>query len=142
MGKENHMRFDTKVAMVVLADLPMWQKLNIVAFCSSGVAVSEPGLTGEPYEDASGTTYLSMFRQPVLVFQADPGEIRKAFDRAMETGLRPAIFTRDLFATGHDEANRAAVKAKAQAELELVGFALRGERGAVDKIVKGLKLHG
>ena len=85
--------FDTKIAMVVLADLAMWQKLNIVAFCSSGVAVSEPDLTGEPYEDASGNAYLPMFRQPVLVFQADPGQIRKAFDRAMEAGLKPAIFT-------------------------------------------------
>jgi len=141
MGKEIDMRFDTKIAVVVLADLPVWQKLNIVAFCSSGVAVSEPGLTGEPYEDASGNTYLSMFRQPVLVFQADSGQIRKAFDRAMGANLRPAIFTRDLFGTNHDEANRAAVKVKAQPELDLVGFALRGERGAVDKIVKGLKLH-
>jgi len=83
-----------------------------------------------------------MFRQPVLVFQADPGQIRKAFDRAMEAGLKPAIFTRDLFATGHDEANRAAVKVKTAAELELVGFALRGARAAVDKVVKGMKLHG
>lgn len=135
------MRFDTKIAVVVLGDLPTWQKLNVVAFSASGVAVSEPGLTGEPYEDGSGNTYLPMFRQPVLVFQADPEQISKAFDRAMGAGLKPAIFTRDLFETGHDEANRAAVKARRREELELVGFALRGERGAVDKVVKGLKLH-
>ena len=135
------MRFDTKIAVVVLGDLPTWQKLNVVAFTTSGVAVSEPDLTGEPYEDASGNVYLSMLRQPVLVFQADPEQIRKAFDRAMAAGLKPAVFTRDLFATGHDEANRAAVKARVREDLELVGFALRGERGVVDKAVKGLKLH-
>jgi hypothetical protein len=135
------MRFDTKIAVVVLADLPTWQKLNVVAFSASGVAVSEPDLTGEPYEDASGNTYLPMFRQPVLVFQADPEQIRNAFDLAMDSGLKPAIFTRDLFATGHDEANRAAVKAKSRPELELVCFALRGQRSVVDKIVKGMKLH-
>ena len=106
------MRFDTKIAVVVLGDLPTWQKLNVVAFSASGVAVSEPGLTGEPYEDGSGNTYLPMFRQPVLVFQADPEQISKAFDRATGAGLKPAIFTRDLFETGHDEANRAAVKAR------------------------------
>ena len=33
------MRFDTKIAVVVLADLPTWQKLNVVAFIASGVAV-------------------------------------------------------------------------------------------------------
>jgi len=135
------MRFDTKIAVVVLDSLPTWQKLNVVAFSASGVAVSAPDLTGEPYEDASGNTYLPMLRQPVLVFQADPGQIRLAFDRAMDSGLKPAIFTRDLFETGHDEANRAAVKVRTREELELVGFALRGERGAVDKVVKGLKLH-
>jgi hypothetical protein len=136
------MRFDTKIAVVVLGDLPAWQKLNIVAFTASGVAVSEPGVTGEPYEDASGNQYLPMFRQPVLVFEADPVRIKSAYDRAMEYGVRPAIFTRELFGTSHDEANRAAVKARSREELELVGFALRAERGTVDKIVKGLKLHG
>ena len=82
------MRFDTKIAVVVLADLPTWQKLNVVAFCTSGVAVTE-GVTGEPYEDASGNTYLPMFRQPVLVFQADPGQMGRAFDRAMEASHTP-----------------------------------------------------
>jgi hypothetical protein len=136
------MRFETKIAVIVLGDLPVWQKLNIVAFTASGVAVSEPGLTGEPYEDGSGNRYLPMFRQPVLVFESEPQTIQAAFHRALEQGLRPAVFTRDLFATGHDEANRAAVQAKVREELELVGFALHGSRSAVDKVVKGLKLHG
>jgi hypothetical protein len=142
MTKEGRMRFETKIAVVVLDELPVWQKLNIVAFTASGVAVSEPGLTGEPYEDASGNPYLPMFRQPVLVFEADRDRIKGAYDRAMAEGLRPAIFTRDLFSTGHDEANRAAVKARTQEELELVGFALHGSKGSVDKVVKGLRLHG
>lgn len=136
------MRFDTKIAVIVLGELPSWQKLNVVAFTASGVAVSEPGITGEPYEDGSGNRYLPMFRQPVLVFEAEPTSLKQAYDRAMERGLKPAIFTRDLFATGHDEANRAAVRTKAREELELVGLALHGERSAVDKVVKGLKLHG
>ena len=135
------MRFDTKIAVVVLGELPTWQKLNVVAFSASGVAVSVPEVTGAPYEDASGNTYLPMFRQPVLVFEADPAQIRAAFDRAMALGIRPAIFTRELFGTGHDEANRAAVKARPCPELDLAGFALRGERNEVDKVVKGLKLH-
>ena len=99
-------------------------------------------MTGEPYEDASGNMYLPMFRQPVLVFEADAVRIRKAYERAMENGLRPAIFTRELFGTSHDAANRAAVKARTRDELELVGFALRADRDLVDKAVKGLKLHG
>ena len=78
---------------------------------------------------------------PPVPFQADPEQIRRAFDLAMDSGVRPAIFTRDLFETGHDEANRAAVKARTRPELELVCFALRAPRAVVDRIVKGLTLH-
>jgi hypothetical protein len=81
-----------------------------------------------------------MFRQPVLVFESDSAQLEDACDRAMAYGIRPAIFMRDR--TNHDEANRAAVKARTREELELVGLALRGDRGSVDKVVKGLKLHG
>jgi hypothetical protein len=136
------MRFDTKIAVVVQTGLPVWQQLNIVAFTASGVAISSPGITGEPYEDGSGNRYLPMFRQPVLVFEADPAQIKEAYGRTLAHGIRPAIFTRDLFGTNHDVANRAAVKARTSEELDLVGFALHGDRSIVDKIVRGLKLHG
>ena len=136
------MRFDTKIAVALRADLPVWQKLNITAFTVSGLAATDPAIVGEPYEDASGQTYLPMFRQPVLVFAGAAADLRRAYERAMERGMRLSIFTEELFATGHDEANRAAVKAVPSAELNLVGMALRGERKEVDKILKGLTLHG
>ena len=47
-----------------------------------------------------------------------------------------------MFKTTHDEANRAAVKAVARADLNLVGLAVRAERKVVDKIMDGLKFHG
>jgi hypothetical protein len=46
-----------------------------------------------------------------------------------------------MFKTTHDEANRAAVKAVARSDLNLVGLAVRAERKVVDKIVDGLKFH-
>jgi hypothetical protein len=39
-----------------------------------------------------------------------------------------AIYTAELFATGHDDANRAAVRAVATEDLDLVGIGLRGQR--------------
>jgi hypothetical protein len=135
------MRFDTKIAVALRADLPVWQKLNVTAFTVSGLAATDPATVGEPYEDASGRTYLPMFRQPVLLFAGAAAELRRAYERAMERGVRLAIFTEDLFATNHDEANRAAVKAVPSDALNLVGFALRGDRKDVDKILKGLSLH-
>ena len=135
------MKFDTKIAVALREDVPTWQKLNMTAFLVSGIAGTDPSTVGEDYADASGNTYLPMFRQPVLVFSATGQELRAAYDRAMRRGLRMAIFTEDLFATGHDEANHAAVATVASADLRLVGLALRAERNVVDKVLKGLALH-
>ena len=52
-----------------------------------------------------------------------------------------ALFTADLFATGGDGANRAAVAAVAGEDLDLVGIAVHGPRNAVDKVVKGARMH-
>jgi hypothetical protein len=134
-------RFDTKVAVVLREDLETWQRLNATAFLSSGIAAGSPGLVGEPYVDADGTTYLPMFGQPVLVFEGGKEDVRAAYERAVRRDLRIAVFTADLFHTGHDEANRAAVARVPGADLDLVGLAVHGPRNAVDKVVKGCRLH-
>jgi hypothetical protein len=135
------MKFDTKIAVVLRADLAQWQKLNVTAFLVSGIAASVPGVTGEDYEDASGNRYLPMFVQPVLAFAGDGLELRAAYERAMVAGTKLAIYTEDLFATGFDAANRAAVKAVAAPALNFAGLAFRAERKAADRILKGLRLH-
>jgi hypothetical protein len=134
-------RFETKIAVVLLDDLAVWQKANVTAFLVSGIAGTAPATVGEPYRDGSGNTYLPMFRQPVLVFAADAPALRRAYERAMQRGVELAIYTRDLFATGHDEANRSAVAAVAADDLDLVGIALRAERKLVDKVVDRLRAH-
>jgi hypothetical protein len=136
------MLFDTKLAVVLHDDLANWQRANVTAFLVSGIAGTEPSVVGEPYVDGSGNRYLPMFRQPVLVFEADGPALRRAYDRAMQRGVEQlAIFTRELFATPHDEANRAAVAAVAAEELDLVGIALRADRKVVDKVVDRLARH-
>ena len=138
---EAQVRFDTKIAVIVRADLPVWQRLNMVAFLASGIATSEADLVGEPYEDASGVRYLPMFRQPVLVFSATSEQLCAAYERARARVVPMAIFTDELFITGHDVANRAAVRAVPSADLSLAGLALRARRRQVDSVVKGLHLH-
>jgi hypothetical protein len=53
----------------------------------------------------------------------------------------PAIYTAELFVTGHDEANRAAVADVRAEDLDLVGIALRADRKTVDKVVDRLRFH-
>jgi hypothetical protein len=138
---EMSVQFDTKIAVVLREDLAVWQKLNVTAFTVSAVAGATTGLLGDPYEDASGLTYLPMIRQPVLIFSGDGAAVRRAYERALAREVPLAIFTEDLFATGHDEANRAAVRAVASADLQLVGLAFRTDKRVADKVVKGLALH-
>jgi hypothetical protein len=133
--------FDTKIAVVLRDDLAVWQKTNVTAFLVSGIAATTPGVVGEPYRDKSGNEYLPMFVQPVLTYVADAVALRRAYARAMDRGVTPAIYTAELFATGHDEANRAEVAAVPADELDLVGIAVRADRKVVDKIVDRLKFH-
>src|SRR5262249_49664226 len=135
------MRFDTKIAVVLRDDLAVWQKTNVTAFLVSGIAGTASGVVGEPYRDGSGNEYLPMFVQPVLVYEADAGGLRRAYERAMSRDVRLAVYTHELFGTNHDEANRAAVADVSADELDLVGIAFRAERKTVDKVVDRLRFH-
>ena len=131
----------TKIAVVIRDDLAVWQKLNMTAFLASGVAASAPDAIGADYADADGTRYSPMFGQPVMVFAADAGRLVRTLDRALSRGVVPTVFTTDLFSTGNDRANRAAVAAVPRETLDLAGIAIRADRKNVDKITAGLRLH-
>jgi hypothetical protein len=134
-------QFDTKLAVVLRNELAVWQKTNVTAFLVSGIAGTVPGVVGEPYRDASGNEYLPMFVQPVLVYEADAAGLRRAFERGMARGVELAVYTRALFDTNHDEANRAAVASVPAEELDLVGIAFRADRKVADKVLDRLRFH-
>jgi hypothetical protein len=65
------MEFDTKVAIIILDDLAVWQKLNVTAFLATGIAGAAPDAMGEPYIDTAGRTHARLLGQPMMVYQAD-----------------------------------------------------------------------
>jgi hypothetical protein len=134
-------RPETKIAVLVRDDLLPWQRLNVTAFLASGVTAARPDLVGEPYADADGHAYLALLGHPVLVFEGDAQTLRTAHGRALGRELPMAVFTREMFATGDDIANRAVVAAVAAADLDLVGLAVLGPRNGVDKVLKGARAH-
>ncbi len=134
------MKFDTKIAVVIREDLAVWQKLNVTAFTIGGIAGTQP-VIGEPYVDGSERTYLPMIKQPVLVFAADRESVRTVYERAVARDVQFSLYTEELFSTGYNEANRAAVKSVKSDALNLVGLALRGKKRAMGRILKGLSLH-
>lgn len=133
--------FDTKIAIVVRDDLPTWQKLNVTAFLMSGIVGAAPGIIGEPYRDAADNVYLSLSVQPVIVLAADRPSIATIHRRALERGVRHALYIEEMFATGHDAANRAVFAERGPSDAKVVGLALREDRKLVDKITKGARMH-
>ncbi|NHD16742.1 DUF2000 domain-containing protein [Actinopolyspora sp. BKK1] len=139
--EDSPVRFNTKIAVLLRDDLATWQRLNVTAFLVSGFGTRLPEVIGEPYRDADENEYLSMFRQPVLVFEGAAETITRAHSRAVERGMPVAVFTSELFATGNDQDNRAAVRAVPREKLDLVGVALHGPRNAVDKALGRSRMH-
>jgi hypothetical protein len=135
------MQFDTKIAVVIRTDLEVWQKLNVASFLAGGIAATYPDCIGENYADGSGTKYLSLIGQPILIYGADRPALSRALERALSRDVTPAVYTEDMFRTTHDAANREVVRAVIRSELNLVGLAMRAERKVIDKVVDGLKFH-
>ena len=133
--------FDTKIAIIVRDDLAQWQKLNITAFLMSGITAANADLIGEQYVDKDGKRHLPMSRQPVIVLSATPNVLRNVRNRANERGIATVAYIEEMFATGHDEANRAVFSEHTSSEENTVGIALRADKKIVDKITKGAKMH-
>lgn len=133
--------FTTKIAIVVREDLAAWQKLNVTAFLASGIAASVPACIGAAYIDAAGRRYSAMCGQPILVFAATLTDLQKAHDRAIAQELVIVPYVEAMFATGHDAANRAVFAEGDVMAQTWAGLAVHGDRKAVDKALKGLKLH-
>jgi hypothetical protein len=82
-----------------------------------------------------------MFRQPVLVYAADPEALTRVHGRALAREMDIAVYIEDMFKTGNDQDNRNTVRAVTAEAMPLVGLAVYGARNAVDKVLKGLPLH-
>jgi hypothetical protein len=134
--------FDTKIAIVLREDLAVWQKLNVTAFLVSGIVAQFPAVIGEPYRDRAGNLYNPMSIQPVIVLSADQATLSTIHRRALERGVTTSLYVEEMFATGHDAANRAVFEKFAPDDARVVGIALRADRKLADKIVKGARMHG
>jgi len=120
---------------------PSWSAAS-PSWGSSGLkGGGAPETIGQAYEDGSGTRYLPMFRQPVLVYAGDGAALTRGHGRVLSRGLCAGVYTEELFETDNDEDNRAAVRAVSTDRLKLVGLAVYGPKGSVDRALDGLRLH-
>ncbi|MCD2183159.1 DUF2000 family protein [Rhizobium sp. GN54] len=133
--------FDTKITIVLRDDLAAWQKLNVTAFLSCGLAAQFPEIIGEAYRDSAGNVYNALSIQPMVVMSADQETLRKIHVRSLEREITTSLYIEEMFATGHDAANRAVFANFDPSTAKVVGIAVRADKRIVDKIAKGAKLH-
>ena len=79
--------------------------------------------------------------QPVIVLAADAEAMRSIHRRALERGIVTSAYIEEMFATGHDAANREVFSRFAPEDARVVGIGLRAERKIVDKVAKGARMH-
>ena len=133
--------FDTKIAIIIRDDLATWQKLNVTAFLTSGIIAQSPAIIGEAYRDAADNVYNPMSIQPIVVLAADQETLRTIHQRTLERNVTASAYIEEMFATGHDAANREVFARFTPDDAKLVGLALRSDKKIVDKICKGAKMH-
>jgi hypothetical protein len=133
--------FDTKIAIVLREDLAPWQALNVTAFLTSGIVAQAPDIIGEAYRDAVGNVYNPLTIQPMVILAADQETLRSIHRRSLERQVKTSAYVEDMFATGHDAANREVFARFTPDDAKLVGLALRADRKIADKITKGARMH-
>src|SRR5215467_9446802 len=128
------MTYENKIAIVIDANLPTWQKLNVAAFLATSVAIKFPETHGKPFINASNSEYLPFIKHPILIYKANSSEeIKRAFNRAKERGVHIGIYTEPLFATKGEEENLAEIAKYTDESQKLVGIILYGENKLVNK---------
>lgn len=133
--------FDSKIAIVLRDDLAGWQALNVTAFLAGGLVARAPGVIGETYRDRAGNLYNPLPGQPIIVLAAGAEQMRTIHGRALSRGLEASLYVEEMFATGHDAANREVFARFAPEDARVVGIGLHGERKLVDKVTKGARMH-
>lgn len=133
--------FETKFAIVLRDDLASWQALNVTAFLTSGVVAQAPEVIGAPYRDRAGHLYNALSVQPIILLAADAATMATIHRRALDRGVTASLYIEEMFATGHDAANRAAFADFGPEDARVVGIGLRAEKRIVDKITKGARMH-
>jgi hypothetical protein len=79
--------------------------------------------------------------QPVIVLTGAANVMTNIRNRARGRGVETVAYIEEMFATGHDDANRAVFAKHGPNEPNTVGIALRADKKVVDKITKGAKMH-
>jgi len=134
--------YDKKVAIVIKNDLLDWQKLNVVSFLASSIAIRFPETHGQDFVTADDVKFLPFLKHPILVYKAETAEkLQRAFQRSKDRELAIGIYTKSLFDTKSGEENVLEIAKYRADDLNLIGIIIYGDNKKVDKALDGLKFH-
>ena len=75
---------------------------------------------GETYVDGAGANYSPLCVQPMMVLTAGRARLNTFVQRANQRGVPVALYIEDMFATGHDAANRETVMAEVRVAMAVM----------------------
>ena len=122
----------------------------IIPYLGSGIAELFKANTRAVLVEAPGSQSFEMPDVPAIASVAhargatmidDNTWATPLYHRSLEQGVKSSLYVEEMFATGHDAANREVFAQFAPDDAKVVGIALRAEKKVVDKITKGAKLH-
>ena len=117
-------------------DLETWQRLNVTAFLSSGVA-ADPGADRRALRRRRRHPLPADVPPAGAGVRADKDALTAAHERAVRRGLPMAVFTAELFAHRARRGQPGRGGRGARAGWTWSGIAVHGPRNAVDKVTKG-----
>jgi len=62
------MLYENKIAIVIKSTLKDWQKLNVVSFLASFIAIRFPETHGKVFTNASGTIFNPFIKQLIMIY--------------------------------------------------------------------------
>ncbi|MFD2935374.1 DUF2000 family protein [Spirosoma flavum] len=134
--------YDQKVAIILKNDLLSWQKMNVVSFLASSIAIQFSQTHGGDFITSDQVKFLPFMKHPILIYKADTSEkLQRAFQRARDRDLAIGIYTNPLLGTKSGEENVQEIARHTVDDLDLVGVIVYGENKKVDKALDGLKFH-
>lgn len=126
---------DKKMAIAVSDHLLIEQKLQVVAFLTSGLVAQHSDVMGTPYEDFEGNLFSPLMTCVPNICCVDEMAIGNMHRRAISQSVRVAVFVDEWFDTAKDEARRAMFQRFDPNTVNVVGIALYAPHDIVAQVL-------
>lgn len=129
------MIIDKKIAIAISDHLLIEQKLQVVAFLTSGLVAQHSDVMGAPYEDFEGNLFSPVMKCYPHIHCVDEMAIGNMHHRAISQSIMITVFVEEWFGMADDEARRAIFQHFDPNTVNVVGMAIYAPRDTVAQVL-------